>query len=35
MKNCIRQVDVERTRQPIGRLRFTVSAFRLSGRGVF
>ena len=35
MRACIGQVHEDRRHQPIGRPRFSASAFRLLGRGVF
>ena len=35
MRACFGQVHEDRRRQPIGRPRFSASAFRLLGRGVF
>jgi hypothetical protein len=35
MRACIGQVHEDRRRQPTGRPRFSASAFRLLGRGVF
>lgn len=35
MRASVRQIQEDRTRRPTGLPRFTVSAFRLSGRGVF